>query len=242
MARIYTNNIPALNLILELFCKKLRIQKEWAVIRGAPWSLATISLIILGVVWFFVAQINSATISGKDATIETQKAQIDSYKEKLNGASPDEAKARIDGLEARLARIEPRQLSDVQLARMSEVIKTAFGHYDIFIDKDMVCADCGEYASQIANLLPRDQWSIRMRMVGGPSQASPKGLAVVTPDPLHPSAEAAVLIRALTAAGIPFDVNAGGFARLEDLGKPNQSLLSEILITPRVSAPMPQAR
>ncbi len=82
------------------------IRKEWAVVSGAPWSFTAVFVamfvLLAGGIWFFVQQINSATISGKDATIEAQKAQIDSYKEKLSGASPDEAKAKIADLEARL--------------------------------------------------------------------------------------------------------------------------------------------
>jgi hypothetical protein len=83
------------------------IRKEWAVISGAPWSLATIILVVCGVVFGFSEWVHRATIDAKDATIQSKEAQIDSYKEKLSGASPEEAKAKIADLEARLASVPP---------------------------------------------------------------------------------------------------------------------------------------
>lgn len=54
-----------------------RIQKEWAVISGAPWSIAITTVLLCGAIWFLVNQINNGTISAKDATIESLKAQIE---------------------------------------------------------------------------------------------------------------------------------------------------------------------
>ena len=76
------------------------VRKEWATISGAPWSSLVLSSILVAATWGFFELIHNAEISGKDATIEAQKAQIDSYKEKLSGASPEEAKAKIADLEA----------------------------------------------------------------------------------------------------------------------------------------------
>jgi hypothetical protein len=52
-------------------------------------------LVVGGVIVGFSEWIHSTEISGKDSTIETQKAQIDSYKDKLSGATPEEARAKI---------------------------------------------------------------------------------------------------------------------------------------------------
>jgi len=97
------------------------VRKEWDIISGAPWSFVTVFVamfvLLAGGSWFFVQQINSATISGKDATIEAQKAQIDSYKDKLSGATPDEAKAKIADLEARLAKVEGPASEEIKSLR-----------------------------------------------------------------------------------------------------------------------------
>jgi hypothetical protein len=123
------------------FIEKIRV--EWAVISGAPWSVSTLLVGALGLGWFFANQIYSGTITAKDATLETKQAQIDSYKEKLNGASPEETKAHIEAsieaetkplkekLDAANAELEkaknaPRQSLPADVAAISEMK----GHLD----------------------------------------------------------------------------------------------------------------
>jgi hypothetical protein len=76
-----------------------------------------------------------------------------------------------------------------------------------------------------------------MGMLGGPSNPSPKGLVVLTPDPQHPSPDAAIVIKALTAAAIPFDAKAGGVP-IREFGK-FDAPISGLQITSRVSFPTP---
>jgi hypothetical protein len=79
------------------------LQKEWGVISGAPWLFAgAVSLAGLGI-WGFLTLIHAATVTGKNATIESLTTQNAAYKDKLNGASPEQAKSKIDELEARLS-------------------------------------------------------------------------------------------------------------------------------------------
>lgn len=178
-------------------------------ISGAPWSFSAAVLLIGTAIWFFVNLVDQGAFHAKDATIETLKAQIDTYKEKLNGASPEEAKAKIDDLERRLARIEPRTLSTEQRTTISKIIGAmAQGNYSLSIQTDMSCADCGQYAADFQAILVDAHWTIEMPKVLGASAASPKGIAILTPDPSNPLPEASGLIRALTAANIPFDLKA----------------------------------
>jgi hypothetical protein len=211
-----------------------KIQKEWAVIHGAPWSFFAASVVIAGAIWFFLNQINSGTISGKDATIETLKTQNESYKEKLNGASPEEAKTRIDALEAKVAKLEPRRLYPEKLETVSKLIKTLPPMpYNLSIEADMACADCNQYAADLQSAFPQPPWSVIMPMIAGPSVRSPKGLAILTPDPKNPLPEAAAIASALTAADIPFDLMAGN-DELGDPFKPSKRITALVLTT-RVS-------
>jgi hypothetical protein len=130
-----------------------KLQKEWAVIRGAPWSFFTAVAIIAGAIWFFLSEINQGMLQAKDATIETLKTQNDSYKEKLSGATPEEAKARIDALEARVSRVEPRQLSHEQKKTITEnVMLPAGASYALSIESDMRCLDCNQYAEEFSDI------------------------------------------------------------------------------------------
>ena len=189
-----------------------KIPKEWPVISGAPWSFVTlfvaIFILLAGGIWFVTDKIYGATISGKDATIEAQKPQIDSYKDKLSGATADEAKAKIADLEARLAIVEPRRLSAEQRnVIVSSLVKSG----DVTADTgelahDMSCTDCAQYAADFEETLLRAHWQIRPSSVMGTAMASPKGVAVLTPDPSNPLPEAKALADALLAAKIPFDL------------------------------------
>ena len=206
------------------------IHNEWPVIRGAPWSFATlfvaIFILLAGGIWFVTDKIYSATISGKDATIEAQKAQINSYKDKLSGATPEEAKAKIADLEARLAMVEPRRLSTEQRNTIVSIL-AEFGVGNSQVSSEMSCTDCAQYAADFEETLRRVHWRIMHTSVLGPPVASPKGLAILTPDPSNPLPEAKALADALVAAKIPFDIVKGA------PGAPPMLPSMAVLITPR---------
>ena len=207
-----------------------KIRKELAVIRGAPWSVAIIAAVVAAVVWFFAGQIYGSAVSAKDATIETLKTQNDSYKEKLSGATPEEAKKRIDDLEARLARVEPRRLTDDQRRIISNSIGAlGVGHW-IAIQSDMSCGDCNQYAVDFQKTLSDLRWQMIMPKVMAAARASTKGIAILTPDPTNPLPEAAMLAHALSEAKIPFDLGAGA-----DQWPPGERMIAAMLITAKSS-------
>lgn len=80
---------------------------------------------------------------------------------------------------------------------------------ELFINSDVSCPDCGQFAAGFEDILTRAHWKIAMGMVAGPGNASPTGITIETPDPLHPSPEAESLIRALREANVPFDLKKG---------------------------------
>jgi hypothetical protein len=211
------------------------IQKEWSVIRTAPWSIAAVTFVVIAAVWFLISQINSATFAAKDATIETFRAQNQSYKEKLNGASPEEASARIKLLEERLSKVEGRNIDPNKLSAARETLsKLAGGPYYLSVASDMVCADCSSYSDQIVSIFSQPPWSIRTPIVGGPTGKSPKGLSVLIPDPKNIPKEVTVIIDAFKAAGFAFDVKSGGDAFVDPFGKVDYSKrIPEILISTR---------
>lgn len=208
------------------------IRKERAVISGASWSFVTAIVVVAGALWIFMELIHSAEISGKDATIETQKAQIDSYKDKLSGATPDEAKAKIANLEARLAKMEPRRLSSEQrnsiLSSLTESGGVTAGSG--ILSHDMTRADCAQYAADFEEVLLKAHWQSMPSGVVGAAMASPKGIAILTPDPSNPLPEAKALAEALVAANIPFDMG-------KSVKGPPGLPAVEILITPRSTLP-----
>lgn len=190
------------------------IQKEWPVIRGAPWSFAAAVIAIGIVIAGFSELIHHAEIAGKDATIETQKTEIDAYKDKLNGATPDEAKKQIDNskariadLETRVAKVEPRGLKDNErIAIKASLEFIGVSASNIVLSHELSCTDCAQFATDFGDVLKSAHWGFVPSGVMGAMMASPKGLAIVTPDAANPLPEAKALADALTAAKIPFDM------------------------------------
>src|SRR6266404_3295137 len=75
---------------------------QWQIIMSAPYSffgLEFICGIILTVVaWRIIDMLYGERFSIKDATIEHQGTLISDYREKLQGASPDEAASKMGAL------------------------------------------------------------------------------------------------------------------------------------------------
>jgi len=87
---------------------------ELGVIEQAPVSFSLSLICIAGVIWKIISWRYTVIMEGYEARSKLQADQIADYKNKLSGASPDEAKARLDGLEANVAKLAPRSLSDEQ--------------------------------------------------------------------------------------------------------------------------------
>lgn len=106
--------------------------EQWAVIAQAPLpfviSLVTSVAIVWGVFHFVYRtrfENMEARLEIKDDQIELVTRQRDEYLEKLGGASPDQAKARIEELEKRVnetigSRWEP--LTSQEVAQLSEAV------------------------------------------------------------------------------------------------------------------------
>jgi hypothetical protein len=79
--------------------------------------------------------------------------------------------------------------------------------YALAIVHEGGCWDCPQYAADFDGTFRSiPGWLVSNRVVMGLIQRPPHGLAVVVVDPLHPSPQESVLLQALQAAGIEFDL------------------------------------
>lgn len=147
------------------------------------------------------------TLGQKDSTIQTLEEQIKGYSDRLNGATPEQAQKKIVDLETRLARVEPRRITDDQRRAISDVLSQNPGS-QVLISSDMSCADCGAFTADFRDVLNTARWRVLASSVLGAANASPKGIAIETPNLSHPSPEAESLMRALGQAKIPYDLKA----------------------------------
>ena len=215
------------------------VLEEIKVIRHASLIFITALLVVGGLlaygIWQAMDWRYSGVIANMNAELSSARTQRDEYKEKLQGASPDQAKARLDDLEARIRRWEPRNLSPEQRAQIAKFVQVPAGFtYMVSIGTDMNCYDCHQYATDFHSVLADAHWAIQSVLVARIQGSSPKGLAVATPDPASPLPEAIALEHALTAAGIPFERIRGGDAKQQFGGSGKQ--IAQLLITLRATA------
>jgi hypothetical protein len=99
-----------------------KILEQLAVVMTVPGPFVVAVLIVGGLIWLAVNWSYNSVIASKNGQIELLDRQVADYKSKLQGASPDEAKARIDALEARLKLIEPRRLAGEPRRKFASIL------------------------------------------------------------------------------------------------------------------------
>lgn len=212
----------------------IKFLEQRAVVAAAPIPFAIAVVIIGALIWIAISWSYGSVLNSKNAQIELLDRQVTDWKQKTAEKTPDDAKARIDALEARIGRIEPRRLSAEQRRIIADLARIPSGSsYSVSIQSDMSCADCGQFAADFLAALTDASWTIRMPKILGASAASPKGIAILTPDPSAPLPEATALMRALAAAKIPFDLKPGSDSIPAPAGPIN--LMAAMLITARAS-------
>jgi hypothetical protein len=104
----------------------VKLLEQWAVVTAAPIPFAIAVVVTGGLIWFAVGWSYSSVLSGKTAQIELQDRQLADYRDKLKGATPEEAKAKIEALENTVRMIvgerwEP--LSKAEIATFASKLK-----------------------------------------------------------------------------------------------------------------------
>jgi len=169
------------------------------------------------VIWWMLDRHYRGRLDTKDATIQHQDRVIQDYKDKLAGATPEEARARIEALESRLKDIAPRTLTPAQRAKLTEAMRPFEGQF-IQFDADI---DSGE-AINLQQVLLRSfsaaNWNISQsasHISYGLEERAP-GMTIFICDTEHPSPAEEALMRELTDFGLDYRVahNLGGGIRV----------------------------
>lgn len=168
-----------------------------------------ILVLMVAAIWTIIGWSYSSVLSSKNAQMQLQDRQLADYKEKLQGATPDQAKARIDELEARLGRIEPRRLTDAQRAALATNLRLPFGtSYSIAVESES-SGDCPQFAADFsAAFTAARNWAIVEITVMGIGNRPPHGIAVQFADLNQPPPEAIIVMQALRSLNIQFDIQA----------------------------------
>jgi len=174
------------------------------VILQAPATFAIALAILCGIIWGAMSWSYSSQIANLQSRLSLRDDQIADYKTKLEGATPDEAKKRLDALELQVKALSPRRLTEEQKGKIVESLKGVSGTIEIV--QDLGAPDAKAYTGDLALAFHAAGWVVNLPAVLGPGSPPPNGvgLRVTNPAALQPI-ELAVK-RALEAAAIAFDI------------------------------------
>jgi hypothetical protein len=151
--------------------------------------------------------------------------QRDEYKDKLGGASPDEAKRRIDRLEAEINALKPRKLTDDQKVKLQALLFGLSG--SVSIASELSVGDARVLAKDLIDAFHAAGWYTENPGVIGPANPPPSGIAIRVNDPNHLGPKHIVILNAMRSIGLRFDLQLGNLARPLNM----QPLDAEILIS-----------
>jgi hypothetical protein len=178
---------------------------EFRTIANAPTSFVTALVAGFVLIWLGLDWRYAGIISNKDSEITLIKSQRDDYHDKLGGASPDQAKAKLDALEKKVAEIDraivrPRRLSEQQKEQIAGSIRGTAAR--IAIEHEGSCFDCPRFAADLA--LALRGWRISEGMGFGPGNRPATGLRVSARD--FDSPPVLALLAGLRRADVRFEI------------------------------------
>lgn len=185
------------------------ISDEWSVISAAPLTFVILGLLMAGVLYFVLTWYYSGQLETLKGRIDIRDDQIEDYKAKLNGATPEEAKARMDRLQGELDSLKPRQLgADKRQKIVAAASARPKGRLEV--GNDMSCADSAGYKGELVRAFQDAGWTVIGPSFLGRAQAPVCGLAVSVANLNSQTALETAVIDALRAAQIDFEIEAGG--------------------------------
>ena len=141
-----------------------------------------------------------------------REAQLQDYKEKLNGASPDQAKARMNALETRLdevlsqvASLAPRTLTDRQ-RRAALAVLDPFRRSRINILCDAAAPDVKRLADALIATFNGAAWHVETGIVLEIANSPATGVGLLVPDPARLTPPQQSIAEALRDAELAFDL------------------------------------
>lgn len=205
---------------------------EFAVIGEAPVAFFVSVLLAGGLIWRTVEWHFKTRLENSASTQALLERQLADYRDKLDGATPQEARAKIEALETRVNVLEGPRLTEDQKNKMRPWLSAHRGNM-IHLTQDSASASAQVFCRQVSDLFRQEGWNVRNPMVLGIGNPPKTGLALTVKDPEQMTLAQQAIASALTAAGIKFDIQKGGG------GHPagNQEPIAELLFTTAFDTP-----
>jgi hypothetical protein len=178
----------------------------------APIPLLAAAIVVWIVIRWHARGQFRRRIDNLQSLANLREAQLQDYKDKLNGASSDQAKARMDALESRLdevlsqvAALAPRTLTDQQ-RRAALAVLDRFRGSRIRIVCDAAAPDVKRLAEALTATFNGAAWHVETGIVLEIANSPATGVALLVPDPLRLTPPQQSIAEALRDAGLAFDL------------------------------------
>lgn len=208
------------------------VSQQFSTFLAAPVPFLLVLAIVAIGIWRYFVHHYSGRLDAKDALLTLRQAQLDDYKEKLSGASPEEARARVDALEKwiedQLSALAPRSLSEDQRKKIVHELEKQNGQH-VTIAHEVGAADSVALAKSIGAAFLAARWTISTPIIMGLSNGPVSGIGVVVPDQNNLTEPQRAIINAFKIAKIDIDIQSGFIA--ENCPQP----VAEIIISSPLS-------
>lgn len=183
------------------------LEREGQVILQSPLTFTISALVVATALWWLFQWRTSDRIESLEGRIKLRDDQVANYKAKLSGATPDEAKARLDALERQVMALAPRRLTDDQRRKLKKALTGVRG--TIEIAHDVAAADARRLAADFTTVFQEANWTIVSASVMGIGAHPLTGIALQVADTVSLSPLELHLKRAFEEAEIDFDLQLG---------------------------------
>jgi hypothetical protein len=180
--------------------------QEWAVIVEAPATFCVATVVIGTAVYLALRWRYQGQIESLNGLIVLKEAEVNDYKRKLDGATPAEAKERIDRLEQKVDSYRfrsRRSLSPNDLEIFSAVISRE-RNSSVTLIRDLRSPSANRLCKSLITAFQAGGWATTDHWNEGKNINAPVVLSVANRENL--SAREAVVRDALTACDIPFTI------------------------------------
>ncbi|MBP6690356.1 MAG: hypothetical protein KA153_10215 [Hyphomonadaceae bacterium] len=201
---------------------------QFTVIAQAPLVyIATIAAVSFAI-WRIVEWHFKTRLENSSSTIALLNERLQDYKDKLSGATPDEARARMDALESRIEALGPKRIGGDQKREMIPHLDP-FRGTGVIITADGVSADAAGMSPGLKAAFSMAGWHVTSGTVLGIGRAPPTGVGMTVEDTKNLTPQQKAIVSALNAANIKFDLMQGSLAGMAHPSRP--TTVAEILLT-----------
>jgi hypothetical protein len=200
----YLELMQALDFLLK------HIGQSWGVITDAP--LAAFLILILGLIGGHLWHRRQIAILYE--RLKAKDDRLGEYKEKLSGATPDEAVKMIEALQAKVARLTPRRVPKAERSAILEVLRQPPEmKWTIDISWDAPTPDAEQLARDFKLLFEQGGWDVSESREF--DSDIPAGITLTV---MHAESASSRAVReALRRSGLPFSVVCDASNRLPHL-------------------------